>query len=226
MGQGDVVAGTELAEEVSTAAQIRIRRAQAAVMFARRVLQDGAAVILDVETASLFGPICEIAIIDAASGAVAVNTLINPGVPIEPETFAVHGISDADVSAVGVPTWPEIWQQLLASVAGRVILAYNAAYDLQAVQADCRRYNLPNSWLTDQSNWADVMVPRSDHRYSPRLLRNGGAHRALGDVQQTRRHLLTMTQPAPWPPPGLECSVNARNPGRVRAVLRDSRQQD
>lgn len=39
MGQGDVVAGTELAEEVSTAAQIRIRRAQAAVMFARRVLR-------------------------------------------------------------------------------------------------------------------------------------------------------------------------------------------
>lgn len=186
--------------EVSAAAQIRIQRAQAAVMFARRVLQDGAAVVLDVETASLFGPICEIAVIDAASGAVVLDTLINPGVPIEPETFAVHGISDADVGAVGVPMWREIWRPLVASVVGRVILAYNASYDLQAVQADCRRHNLPDSWLTDQGRWADVMVPRSDHCYSQRLLRNGGAHRALGDVQQTRMHLLAMTQPVLWPP--------------------------
>lgn len=179
-----------------------IERAEAAVVFARRMLEPGTAVIFDVETVSLGGPICEIAMVDAASGVTLVDTLVNPGVPIEAGAYAVHGISDAEVNAPAVPSWPSVWERLLPLVAGRMILAYNADYDREAVTADCRRYGLADSWLTDQRSWADVMVPRSDHLYMNRFLRNDGGHRALGDVHQTRRHLLAMTVPTPWPPDG------------------------
>jgi hypothetical protein len=39
------------------------------------------------------------------------------------------------------------------------------------------------------------MIPRSDHAHSRRWLPNGGGHRALGDVEQTRQHLIRMTAP-------------------------------
>ena len=173
--------------------------AEQAVAFARQMTQPGRAVILDVETAWMFGPICEIAVIDAFSGTLLLNTLVNPGVAIDPAAYAVHGISDSEVSAPDVPMWPAVFDQLRAVVAGRTILAYNADYDRDAIWADCRRYGLADLWVMDAANWADVMAPRSHHRYQTWFLKNEGGHRAAGDVATTRRHLLEMTEPAPWP---------------------------
>ncbi len=53
--------------------------------------------ILDIETTDLWGVICELAVIDAHSGEVLIDTLVNPGVPITPEAHWVHGIGDDDV---------------------------------------------------------------------------------------------------------------------------------
>ena len=42
------------------------------------------------------GAIVEIAVIDACSGTTLLDTLVNPGVPIQPGAQAIHGITDAD----------------------------------------------------------------------------------------------------------------------------------
>ena len=177
----------------------RIELAEQAVDFARTMLVAGRAVILDVETVSLLGPVCEIAVIDASSGVLLLDTLVNPGVEMDPQAYAVHGITDAQVRAPGVPSFAQVFPRLLDVTEGRTVLAYNADYDRDTVWADCRRYGRFDHWLMNPRNWADVMVMRSQHRYTTRLLKNGGGHRAADDVAETRRHLLEMTELAPWP---------------------------
>ncbi len=174
-------------------------RAEQAVAFAHRVLEPNAAVILDAETATLGGPICELAVIDAASGQILIDTLVNPMVPISADTSAIHGLTDRMVAAPEVPSWPSVHAQLVAAASGRILLAYNAQYDFNVVVADCQRYGLDDSWITVRQHWEDVMAPRSHHAYSRRWLRNNGGHRALGDVQQTRKHLMAMTHPPTRP---------------------------
>lgn len=169
--------------------------AGAAVRFARAMLEPRAAVILDTETTDLHGAICEIAVIDACTGKTLLDTLVNPGVPIQPGAFAVHGITDSEVSAPGVPDWPTVYKRLLRVTKNRIVLAYNADYDRGVITADSHRHGIRRTRLAERGHWADVMVPRSDHVHSRRWLPNGGGHRALGDVEQTRQHLLRMTAP-------------------------------
>lgn len=167
----------------------------AAIRFARAMLAPAAAVILDCETTDLYGAICEIAVIDACTGKTLLDTLVNPGMPIEPGAQAVHGLTDEQVTTDGVPTWPAVYKRLLRITKGRTILAYNADYDQNVIATDCARYGITRTRLTRSDHWADVMVPRSDHARCPRWLPNGGGHRALGDVQTTREHLQRMTAP-------------------------------
>lgn len=168
--------------------------AETATRFARRMLEPGRAVVLDTETTSLGGAVCEIAVIDARTGATLLDTLVNPGVPIDRGAFAVHGICDDAVTAPGVPTWRTVYKRLLNVTKGRIVLAYNAEYDYRVIAADCRRHRLRRRRLGNAARWADVMMPRCDYERSIRLLPNGGGHRALGDVQQTRLHLLRMAE--------------------------------
>ncbi|WP_156052478.1 3'-5' exonuclease [Nocardia carnea] len=169
--------------------------AGAAIRFARAMLEPRTAVILDTETTDLYGAICEIAVIDAATGKVLLDTLVNPGIPIEPDAAAVHGLTDAEVTADGVPDWPAVYRKLLRVTKNRTILAYHADYDRTVITAECARHGMTRSRLTDPAHWADVMIPRSDHAHSHCRLPNGGGHRALGDVRRTREHLLRMTAP-------------------------------
>lgn len=170
---------------------------QAATRFARTVLLPGKAVILDTETVSMGGPVVEIAVVDAANGQTLLNTLVNPQTPIDPAAQAVHGISDDEVNASGVPLWPEVYRQLDEVTDGRIILAYNASYDREVIENDCARYGIANAPLADRDRWADVMAPRMAHARTMRFLRNGGGHRALGDVALTRQHLIEMAYTNP-----------------------------
>ncbi|MGW4719403.1 3'-5' exonuclease [Nocardia sp. NPDC004260] len=167
----------------------------AAIRFARAMLAPGAAVILDCETTDLYGAICEIAVIDACTGKTLLDTLVNPGMPIQPGAQAIHGLTDEQVTAAGVPTWPAVYKRLLRITKGRTICAYKADYDQSVIAADCARYGITRTRLTHSNHWADVMVPRSEHARFPGWLPNGGGHRALGDVQTTREHLQRMTAP-------------------------------
>ncbi|WP_280423132.1 3'-5' exonuclease [Nocardia carnea] len=169
--------------------------AGAAIRFARAMLEPRTAVILDTKTTDSYGAICEIAVIDAATGKVLLDTLVNPGIPIEPDAQAIHGLTDAEVTADGIPDWPAVYRKLLGVTKNRTILAYNADYDKAVITAECARYGMKRSRLTDPAHWADVMIPRSHHAHSYRSLPNAGGHRALGDVRATRDHLVRMTAP-------------------------------
>jgi hypothetical protein len=166
---------------------------EAATRFARSVLAPGRAIIVDTETVSMGGPICEIAAVDAHTGVPLLDTLVNPRCPITPAAQAVHGSTYGEVSGPRVPTWGEVYERFAQVARGRVVLAYNADYDRQVVADDCRRSGVDAAGSTsDAAWWADVMAPRSDFMGATRWLRNGGGHRALGDVEQTRAHLLAM----------------------------------
>ncbi|MDZ4270826.1 MAG: 3'-5' exonuclease [Mycobacterium sp.] len=148
---------------------------------------------MDTETVSMGGAICEIAVVDAHTGRPLLNTLVNPRCPMTPAAQAVHGISEREVTAPHIPSWAVVHDRFAQIAEGKVVLAYNADYDRQVVAEDCRRYGVDASGSISHVHWwADVMRPRSDFEGASRWLRNGGGHRALGDVELTRRHLLTM----------------------------------
>lgn len=75
------------------------------------------------------------------------NWIINPGVPIPPETTEIHGIDDAKVQAEGVEP-----KQALAEIAntlayalhrGMPVVAFNLSYDWTVLDRELRRYGLP-----------------------------------------------------------------------------------
>lgn len=169
--------------------------AGAAIRFARAMLEPNVAVILDTETTDRYGAVCEIAVIDACTGKTLLDTLINPGTPITPDAQAVHGISDDDVTAEGVPDWKTVYPKVLRATKDRIVLAYKADYDQTVIVGDCARAGIRRTRLADANHWADVMILRANHARSPRWLPNGGGHRSLGDAQETRRHLQRMTAP-------------------------------
>jgi DNA polymerase-3 subunit epsilon len=189
--------GPGSAEDLNRAyrTDIKISPVYAATQFARAVLQPGRAVIVDTETVSMGGPVCEISVISAHDGQVLLNTLVNPQAPIVPAAQAVHGISEDEVSAPGVPTWAHIYSMFEQVTHDRVILAYNSDYDRGVIESDCARYNIPSAHIsTHRLRWVDVMMPRTHYAQSRKWMKNDGGHRALGDVVQTRNHLLEMAR--------------------------------
>ncbi|GAB1646849.1 exonuclease domain-containing protein [Krasilnikovia sp. MM14-A1259] len=163
-----------------------------AIRWATAMLAAGAAVICDTETTDLFGAIVEIAVIDAATGRTLLDTLVNPGCPIEPGAQAIHGISDADVA--NAPTWDKVLPRLKRVTKGKQVLAYNADYDQGVVLRDTERAGRKAGHLADADRWACVMQARSDWAGSRRWLPLGGGHRAVGDCQAAREVLIDMSQ--------------------------------
>lgn len=70
--------------------------------------------------------------------------LVNPGIPIPPESTAVHGITDADVAQAGMPASVACdaiaraleghWRE------GAIVVAYNAQYDFTVLVHELRRH--------------------------------------------------------------------------------------
>jgi len=150
--------------------------AGAAIRWARAMREPGTAVILDFETTDLDGYVVEVAVVDAATGATLLDTLVNPGCPIQPGARAVHGISDADVA--GAPPLAEVLPQLLAVTRGRTVLAYNAAFDSGVIARHTRRDGLDPGHLEEDGRWACLMGRRSAWALRYRWLPLGGGHRA------------------------------------------------
>jgi hypothetical protein len=149
--------------------------AGAAIRWARAMREPGAAVILDTETTDLDGYVVEVAVVDAATGATLLDTLVNPGCPIQPGAKAVHGISDSDVA--GAPPWAEVLPQLLEVTRDRTVLAYNAAFDAGVIAQHTRRDRLGPGHLEEDGRWACLMGRRSAWALRYRWLPLGGSHR-------------------------------------------------
>jgi Exonuclease len=171
--------------------------AGAAIRWARAMREPGRAVILDTETTDLDGYVVEVAVLDAATGATLLDTLVSPGCHISDGARAVHGISDADVA--GAPPWAQVLPQVLAVTAGRTVLAYNAAFDSDVIARHAYRDGLELGHLGDDGRWACLMGRRSAWELRYRWLPLGGGHRARGDCQTAWELLCAMTAPARQP---------------------------
>lgn len=73
--------------------------------------------------------------------------LINPGVPIPPETTAIHGIDDAKAQAEGQDPKPAL-EELAETMArtlryGMPLVAFNTAYDWSVLHYELERHGLP-----------------------------------------------------------------------------------
>lgn len=117
------------------------------------------------------------------------ETLIHPGMPIPPDSSAIHGITDADVK--DAPSFKEITAKFLEFCEGDVVLIAhnNDAFDIHFLRAEFERseVSLPDWKFLDSLKWA--------RRYRPDLPRHtlqslrevygiseNRAHRALDDV--------------------------------------------
>ena len=74
-----------------------------------------------------------------------INGLINPGIPIPPQSAAVHGLTaealaDAPTPAIGIALIVDWVQSVIERGAGLVV--FNAAYDLTMLRAEATRWGL------------------------------------------------------------------------------------
>jgi DNA polymerase-3 subunit epsilon len=151
---------------------------------------------LDVETTGLSpraARVCEVAAVNFR-GAERVGTLaelINPGMPIPPEVSLIHGITDAMVK--DSPSFGGVAPRLLALLENSVIVAHNAEFDLKFLQAECERVGLrfPKLYVVDtlllaRKNWK-FQSNRLGNIAAELNIPNGGWHRALSDVEMTRK---------------------------------------
>jgi hypothetical protein len=162
---------------------------------ARADLEPGAACVVDTETSGLSGVVIEIAVIDAATGQVLLDTLVSPGgVPVEDEARAVHRISDEELAAA--PRWADVAPDFLAAVAGRRILAYGADFDHSRVAATHADAGLDTAQLPGFGRWDCLMEAQSVWLRIGRWLPLGGGHRARGDAEAARQVLQQLAAPA------------------------------
>lgn len=167
--------------------------AGAVLQWARDMLVPGRSVVLDTETHDLPGRVCDLAVADAASGDVLLDTLVHPGVPISAQAQAVHGISDDMVDSA--PTFDQVLPRLLEVVAGRTVLAYNAGYDQEVICDHAVAVGADPGRLACESTWGCIMINWAGYQRQSRWSKLGGTHRALGDALAARQVLLAMASP-------------------------------
>lgn len=159
-------------------------------------IEDAVFTFVDVETTGLSprsARVCEVAAI-SFRGADRVGTLaelVNPGLPIPAEVSKIHGITDAMVK--DSPSFGGVAPRLLAMLENSVVVAHNAEFDLGFLRAECDRVGLrfPKLHVVDT-----LIIARKGWKFqSNRLgkiaaelnISNGGWHRALADVEMTRK---------------------------------------
>lgn len=118
-------------------------------------------VFLDTETTGLDdqAEACQIAVVDH-DGTVLLDTLVCPVHPIPAKTTAIHGITNADV--VNAPTFVDIRGQLRDLLSSRLVVIYNAAYDLRILEQSARARGLEPH--PSESTAACAMLWYADYR--------------------------------------------------------------
>jgi DNA polymerase-3 subunit epsilon len=114
---------------------------QQAIQSARAVL-DLKPVFLDTETTglNLSDEVVEIAIIDF-EGQVLADSFVRPKKPIPPDATRIHNITNQMVMAA--QTWPVLWVQKIRPILiGKMIVAYNAEFDLRMMQQSYEQYQM------------------------------------------------------------------------------------
>jgi len=119
-----------------------------------------------------------------------VDDLIDPGVPIPPESTKVHGITDAMVD--GARAFPEVWADFQRLTRNRLVIGHNVPFDLTLLREECRRHGRPWEDLVflDTMRLASLLNPTLDSWALENLadvyqIDLHGRHTALGDAMVT-----------------------------------------
>lgn len=169
----------------------------AAAQWAKGVLADPAAIILDTETTGLNyqARMVQFAAIDTG-GNTLLDTLINPGISIPADATRIHGITNADVYSA--PTLPVILPAInqILTRASRVIV-YNADYDRRIIWQHVAAYVPGVANRLDSLYWECAMYQyagfvgewdeyHGNYRWQKLPAAPGvQAHNALGDCLST-----------------------------------------
>ena len=137
--------------------------------------------------------------------------LVNPGMPIPEEARAIHGIGNDEVK--DAPSFAEIARDVMAALAGRMPIAYNADFDRGFLHAEMTRAGFgPRSdgppALRPTTVWVDPLVwVREIQKYEKgkkltEVAERMGivlesAHRAAADAEATGRVLLALAKDMP-----------------------------
>ena len=114
---------------------------------------------LDTETTGLsdMDEICEIAIVDL-TGQVLINSLVKPIKPIPLSATDIHGISQEMVQRA--PTFRELLPELDRILKGRIVIIYNAEFDMGKItrSAQANGFNLSgkdgfSAWWWSPEDW-------------------------------------------------------------------------
>lgn len=96
--------------------------------------------------------VIEIGIVDR-DGVQMYQSYIRSPIPIPEAAYRVHGITDAVVAAS--PPWKQIWQDVIAIIKTRYVVAYNSAFDLRLMRQTHQRYWM--NWDVDERRFVCAM---------------------------------------------------------------------
>ncbi len=180
-----------------------------AVEWARKVLAEPSAIILDTETTDLDGEPVEIGIIDI-QGNVLMDTLVQATEPISAEAGYIHGITQEVLATA--PTFPDTYPNLCRLLgAASTIIVYNASFDRGILERARKIHELPfypvaefyegsnvcSGWkgLECAMLWYAQWVGEwSDYWRGYKWQPLYGGHRALGDCRATLALLHKMAE--------------------------------
>lgn len=116
-----------------------------AIQWARNVLQEDF-VILDSETTGLGydDEAVSIAVIDK-EGNPLIDTLLHHQKESHPKALAVHGHTWEDTREA--PRFPDIWDRFVDATKDKVVVIYNANFDIQILQQMIKRYSIITAHL-------------------------------------------------------------------------------
>jgi len=168
--------------------------------------------VVDVETTGLFPQahdrIVEIAVVyvsDLGRVEGEWSTLVNPGRDVGPTR--IHGITARDVAHA--PHFTEIAPLIVRSVAGRTLVAHNAAFDAGFLASELSRAGVPVQRLPLPSlctmSWSTHFVSAPSRRLVDCCAACGvaldHAHSALADARATAELLSFYISRSAWPVP-------------------------
>ncbi len=132
------------------------------------------------------------------------QSLVNPGMPINPIATEICGIRDEDVAQA--PIFAEIAPEFDPLMTGAVFVAHNAPFDLSFLSRERKRWDLPH-WqgpILDTLRLARNVVVQPRYSLSSLTealaLENRPNHRALADVEATislMHKLISLIEPVP-----------------------------